>query len=129
MVPADRHARTDQRENPDKIDPALTAEPIDKAEASEPTEAIERMDPAEPMDKIDPAEPMDKIDPAEPNDKIDPAEPMTAASERSRPGAVRHLWSSWGHSPRTSRPASCWESPTRPVRGGSGDPGLAWRGG
>jgi hypothetical protein len=74
VVPADRHVRTDQRESPDKIEPALAAEPIEKAEATEPTEPIERIEPAEPMDKIEPAEPMDKIDPLDPMLRSEPAE-------------------------------------------------------
>jgi len=75
VLPADRHARTDQRESPDKIEPTLAAEPIEKAEATEPTEPTERIEPAEPIDKIEPAEPIDKIDPAEPMLRSEPAEP------------------------------------------------------
>ncbi len=84
MVPADRHARTDQRESPDKIEPALAAEPIENTEATEPTEPIERIEPAEPMDKIEPAEPMDKIDPLDPMLSSEPADPL----ERGEPSAV-----------------------------------------
>jgi hypothetical protein len=84
VVPADRHARTDQRESPDKIEPALAAEPIENTEATEPTEPIERIEPAEPMDKIEPAEPMDKIDPLDPMLSSEPAEPL----ERGEPSAV-----------------------------------------
>ena len=73
MVPADRHARTDQRESPDKIEPALAAEPIEKAEATEPTEPIERIEPAEPMDKIDPLDPMLRSEPAEPLERGEPS--------------------------------------------------------
>jgi hypothetical protein len=84
VVPADRHARTDQRESPDKIEPALAAEPIEKAEATEPTEPIERIEPAEPMDNIEPAQPMDKIDPLDPMLRSEPAEPL----ERGEPLVV-----------------------------------------
>ena len=75
MVPADRHARRDQRDSADKIEPALAAEPIEKMEATEATEPIERTDPAEPMLRIEPAEPMDKIDPLDPMLRSEPAEP------------------------------------------------------
>jgi hypothetical protein len=75
VVPADRHARTDQRESPDKTEPTLAAEPIEKAEATEPTEPMERIEPAEPMERIEPAEPMDKIDPLDPMLRSEPAEP------------------------------------------------------
>ena len=75
VVPADRHARRDQRDSADKIEPALAAEPIEKTEATEATEPIERTDPAEPMHRIEPAEPMDKIDPLDPRLRSEPAEP------------------------------------------------------
>ncbi len=79
MLPADRHARTDRQESPDKIEPTLAAEPIEKAEATEPTEPIESTEPAEPMDKIEPAEPIDKIEPLEPMLRSEPAEPLERA--------------------------------------------------
>jgi hypothetical protein len=75
VVPADRHARRDQRDSADKIEPALAAEPFVKMEATEATEPIERSDPAEPMQRIEPAEPMDKIDPLDPMLRSEPAEP------------------------------------------------------
>ena len=75
MVPADRQARTDPQESPDKIEPTLAAEPIEKAEATEPTEPTERIEPADPMDKIEPAEPIDKIEPLDPMLRSEPAEP------------------------------------------------------
>jgi hypothetical protein len=75
LVPADRHARRDQRDSADKIEPALAAEPTEKMEATEATEPIERTDPAEPMHRIEPAEPMDKIDPLDPMLRSEPAEP------------------------------------------------------
>jgi hypothetical protein len=74
-VPAERHARMDQRDNADKIEPALAAEPTEKMEATEPTEPIDRIEPAEPMHRIEPAEPMDKIDPLDPMLRSEPAEP------------------------------------------------------
>ena len=83
-MPADRHASTDQRESPDKTEPALAAEPIEKADATEPTEPIERIEPAEPMDKIEPAEPTDKIDALDPMLSSEPAEPPG----RGEPSAV-----------------------------------------
>lgn len=81
VLPADRHARTDQQESPDKIEPTLAAEPIEKAEATEPTEPTERIEPADPMDKIEPAEPIDKIEPLDPMLRSEPAEPL----ERGEP--------------------------------------------
>lgn len=97
---ADRHARTDQRDSPDKIEPTLIAEPIEKAEAAEPTEPTDRIEPAEPMDRIEPAEPSDKIDPLDPMLSIDPEEPnecgetslvcMSAFSQPSRPAAFSY---------------------------------------
>jgi hypothetical protein len=74
-MPTDRHARKDQRDNADRIEPALAAEPIEKIEATEATEPIERIEPAEPMDRIDPVEPMDKMDPLDPILSSEPAEP------------------------------------------------------
>jgi len=95
VVPADRHARRDQRDSADKIEPALAAEPIEKMEATDATEPIERTDPAEPMHKIEPVEPMDKIDPLDPILSSEPAEPadrgelfvypMPGFSHRARP--------------------------------------------
>lgn len=74
-MPADRHARTDQRDRADRIEPVLAAEPTENMEATEATEPIDRTDPAEPMDRIEPAEPMDRIDPLDPMLSSDPAEP------------------------------------------------------
>ena len=75
MVFADRHARRDQRDSADKIEPTLAAEPTEKTEATEATEPIERTDPAEPMHRIEPTEPIDKIDPLDPMLRSEPAEP------------------------------------------------------
>jgi hypothetical protein len=75
VVPADRHARTDQRDSADKIEPALAAEPIEKMEPTEATEPIDRTDPAEPIDRTEPAEPIDKIDPLDPMLRSEPADP------------------------------------------------------
>jgi hypothetical protein len=75
-VPADRHARTDQLDSADRIEPRLAAEQTEKTEAMEPTEPIERIDPAEPMLRIDPAEPIERIDPLDPMLRIEPAEPV-----------------------------------------------------
>ena len=75
MVPVERHARRDQRDSADKIEPALAAEPTEKREATEATEPIERTDPAEPMHRIEPADPIDKIDPLDPMLRSEPAEP------------------------------------------------------
>ena len=75
VVPVDRHARRDQRDSADKIEPALAAEPIEKMEATAATDPIDRTDPAEPMHRIEPAEPMDKIDPLDPMLRSEPAEP------------------------------------------------------
>jgi hypothetical protein len=75
VEPVDRHARRDQRDSADKIEPALAAEPTEKMEATEATEPIERTDPAEPMHRIEPAEPIDKIDPLDPMLRSEPAEP------------------------------------------------------
>ena len=101
MVPADRQARTDQRESPDKIEPALAAEPIEKAEATEPTEPIERIEPAEPTDKIEPAEPMDRIEPLDPMLRSEPAEPpRCGASSVFSMRAFSQPWSISGTSAR-----------------------------
>jgi hypothetical protein len=75
LAPVDRHARRDQRDSAEKIEPALAAEPTEKMEATEATEPIDRTDPAEPMQRIEPAEPMDKIDPLDPMLTSEPAEP------------------------------------------------------
>ena len=73
---ADRQARIDQRERPDKIEPTLAAEPIDNAEASEAAENADAREPTDPTDRIEPAEPIDKMEPEEPIDRIDPLDPM-----------------------------------------------------
>jgi hypothetical protein len=75
VVSVDRHARRDQRDSADKIEPTLAAEPTEKTEATEATEPIERTDPAEPMHRIEPTEPIDKIDPLDPMLRSEPAEP------------------------------------------------------
>jgi len=79
LVPAERHAQTDQRDSTDKTEPALAAEPTENMEAAEATAPIDKIDPAEPTDKIEPAEPIDKIEPVEPIDKIDPLDPMLSS--------------------------------------------------
>jgi len=107
VVPADRHARRDQRDSADKIEPALAAEPIEKMEATEATEPIEKTDPAEPMHRIEPAEPMDKIDPLDPMLRSEPAEPTDRGeiSVFAMPGFSHPLpiSGSCGHSPRRPR--------------------------
>jgi hypothetical protein len=67
----------DQRDRPDRTDPALAYEPTESTEASEPAEPIDRIEPADPTDRIDPAEPMDKMDPLDPMLRIEPAEPIS----------------------------------------------------
>lgn len=69
-------ARTDQRDSPDRIEPALANEPTESTEASEPTDPIDRIEPADPIERIDPADPIDKMDPLEPMLRIDPADPV-----------------------------------------------------
>ena len=125
-MPADRHARTDQRESPDKIEPALAAEPIEKAEATEPTEPIERIEPAEPMDKIEPAEPMDKIEPLDPMLRSEPAEPpRCGASSVFSMRAFSQLWSISGTSAAPYRWPALSAVPVRVAaqasRGAGGD--------
>jgi hypothetical protein len=85
VLPADRHARKDQRDRADNIEPALAAEPTEKMEATEATEPIDRTDPAEPMLRIEPAEPIDKIDPLEPMLRSEPAEPADRGELSARP--------------------------------------------
>ena len=75
-MPVDRHARRDQRDSADKIEPALAADNTEPALAAEPTEKMEATEATEPIDRTDPAEPMHRIEPAEPIDKIDPLDPM-----------------------------------------------------
>jgi hypothetical protein len=84
----DRQARMDQRDRPDRTEPALANEPTESTEASEPAEPIDRIEPADPTDKIDPAEPMDKMDPLDPMLRIEPAEPVSRRAQspfRMRP--------------------------------------------
>jgi hypothetical protein len=64
--PGDRHASRDRRDNADRTELTLPAEPTENTDAKEPTEPIDRTDPTEPMLRIDPAEPIDKIDPVDP---------------------------------------------------------------
>jgi hypothetical protein len=78
MTPADRQARMDRRDNPDRIDSALPAEPTENADATEPADPIDRMEPADPIERIEPADPMDRIEPLEPILRIEPAEPAPA---------------------------------------------------
>ncbi len=68
----------DRRDNPDRIDSALAAEPTENADATEPTDPIDRMEPADPIERIEPAEPMDRIEPLDPILRIEPAEPASA---------------------------------------------------
>jgi hypothetical protein len=81
MARLDRQARRDKYEKPDKMEPALAAEPTESTEATEPAEPIDRIDPAEPMDRIEPVEPIDRIDPLDPILSSDPADP---ADDESR---------------------------------------------
>jgi hypothetical protein len=68
----------ERRDNPDRIDSALPAEPTENADATEPTDPIDRMEPADPIERIEPAEPMDRIEPLDPILRIEPAEPGPA---------------------------------------------------
>jgi len=72
----DRQARIDQRDMPDRTEPALANDQTESTEANEPAESTEANEPAEPMDRMEPADPTDRIDPVEPIDKMDPLEPM-----------------------------------------------------
>ena len=84
-MPADRHARIDQRDRADRTEPALAAEPTERMLPAEATEPIERIDPAEPMLRIEPAEPMDRIDPLDPILNIEPFEPFEPVSRCALP--------------------------------------------
>ena len=75
----------DQRDRPDRTEPALAYEPTESTEASEPAEPIDRIEPADPTDRIDPAEPMDKMDPLEPMLRIEPAEPISRGEQSPLP--------------------------------------------
>jgi hypothetical protein len=114
VVPADRHARRDQRDSADKIELALAAEPIEKMEATEATEPIERTDPAEPMLRIEPAEPMDKIDPLDPMLRSEPAEPPVRGeiSVFAMPG--------FSHPCRSAASSCACQRPARAARRGAG---------
>jgi hypothetical protein len=68
----------ERRDNADRIDSALPAEPTENADATEPTDPIDRMEPADPIERIEPAEPMDRIEPLDPILRIEPAEPAPA---------------------------------------------------
>jgi hypothetical protein len=68
----------DRRDNPDRIERALPAEPTENADATEPTDPIDRMEPADPIERIEPAEPMDRIEPLDPILRIEPADPAPA---------------------------------------------------
>lgn len=81
MARLDRQARRDKYEKPDRMEPALAAEPTESTEATEPAEPIDRIDPAEPMERIEPVEPIDRIDPLDPILSSDPADP---ADDESR---------------------------------------------
>jgi tetratricopeptide (TPR) repeat protein len=84
----ERQPRIDQRDNVDRIDPALRADSTENRQPKLPAEPIDRIDPADPIDRIDPLDPMDKIDPLDPMDKIEPDEP---AERRAVPmAAVSH---------------------------------------
>jgi hypothetical protein len=74
-LPTDRHASTDHRDSPERIEYALPTEPIESSDATEPTAPIERIDPAEPIDRIDPVEPIDKMEPLDPMLSSEPGEP------------------------------------------------------
>ena len=66
MAPQARQAMIDRRENPDRIDSTLPAEPTENADATEPTDPMDRNEPADPIDRIEPLDPMLRIEPAEP---------------------------------------------------------------
>jgi hypothetical protein len=68
----------DRRDNPDRIDSTLAAEPTENADATEPADQIDRMEPADPIERIEPAEPMDRIEPVDPILRIEPTEPAPA---------------------------------------------------
>lgn len=74
--PAERHARIDQRDNPDRIEPKLPNEATDNTEANEPAEPMLRIEPAEPMLRIEPDEPIDRIEPLEPRLRMEPDESL-----------------------------------------------------
>ena len=76
MAPQARQARIDRRENPDRIDSALPAEPTENADATEPTDPMDKIEPADPIERIEPADPMDRIEPLDPILRIEPAEPV-----------------------------------------------------
>jgi len=98
----DRQARIDQRDRPDKIEPALAAEPIEKTEASEAAENADAREPTDPTDRIEPAEPIERMEPEEPIDRIDPLDPMLKM-EPEDPGerdeltgtCIRTFWQQW----------------------------------
>ena len=103
-VPVDRHARRDQRDSADKIEPALAADKTEPALAAEPTEKMEATEATEPIDRTDPAEPMHRIEPAEPIDKIDPLDPMLRSepAEPARRGPSVFLTLGFSHQRPTS---------------------------
>jgi hypothetical protein len=116
-VPADRHARTDQRDRADKIEPALAAEPTENMDATEATEPIERIDPAEPMLRIEPAEPMDKIDPLDPMLSSEPREPADRSAlpafpmpgfSHLRGSAAEHVQTRRNHDTTDSETGNGW---------------------
>ena len=52
MTRSARQARMERRDNPDRIDSALPAEPTENADATEPTDPIDRMEPADPIERM-----------------------------------------------------------------------------
>jgi len=111
MAPADRQDSSDQRENPDRIEPTLMAEPTDSAEANEPTDPIDRIEPEDPMDRSERDAAIDRIEPVEPIDRIE------SDVERVRePVSDRMRALSQPLRPRTSRGPACSRvNPVDPV--------------
>jgi hypothetical protein len=88
MARLDRQASRDKYEKPDKMEPALAAEPTENTEATEPAEPIDKIDPADPMDRIEPVEPIDRIDPLDPMLSSDPADPADPADSAELDGSA-----------------------------------------
>ena len=61
----------DRRDQADKADALLLAEPIDRIDATDPIEPMDSTDPTEPMDRIEPVEQMDNSDPLERQDHLE----------------------------------------------------------
>ena len=106
MAPEARQARIDRRENPDRIDSALPAEPTENADATEPTDPMDKSEPADPIERIEPADPMDRIEPLDPILRIEPAEPAAdgLAGEEPADNGLRMLRMTAFSQPRRSKP-------------------------